>query len=339
MRKSISVAIALSGLTLLFACDEGGSYISSSSTKKNGIASGTINLNNDSVSLEIAYSGDIQLNEEGTAVKTISPQGFLKYKKNDKKFSAVSDKQGNIIYELSDAGKSPEGDAARNAFIADAVRDMITYGFNVKNRLPALYKKGGSAAVLQEAAAARTDAVRSTYLEFLLKIDSLPQEDLTPIAQMVAGKINGDVEKVKLLQLFRTGYMSDIHTANAALSIAESIHSGLEKTKALELILDQPMMTEEVVRALKINNTISGDLGKMEVLYFLAKKEHQPSDRRIALINATGQLSSELEKAKVLEQIAANISEDEPAVKEAFMKVASTITSQMIAEKVMAAVK
>ncbi|RBL89965.1 hypothetical protein DF182_26185 [Chitinophaga flava] len=333
------MAIALSGLTLLFACDERDTYTSYSSTEKNGIASGSISLSNDSVSLEISYSGDIQLNEEGTAVKTISPEGFLKYKKNNKKFSAVSDKQGNITYELSDAGNSPEGDAARNTFIADALREMVVYGFNAKNRLPALYKKGGSAAVLREAAAARTDELRSSYLEFLLKIDSLQQSDLTLIAQMVAGKINGDVEKVKLLQLFRTGYMSDIQTANAALSIAESIHSGLEKTKALELILAQPIMTDEVVRALKINNTISGDLGKMDVLYFLAKKEHQPSEHWIALINATGQLSSELERAKVLEQIATKLPADEPTVKEAFRKVAGTITSPMIAEKVMGAVK
>src|ERR1700689_523303 len=55
--------------------------------------------------LSIYYSGEIKFNDDETKIQSISPDGYIHYKKNDRKLIAECDYHGQIKYELSDNGR------------------------------------------------------------------------------------------------------------------------------------------------------------------------------------------------------------------------------------------
>lgn len=94
----------------------------------------TIKMTNDSVSLKIKYSGYVRFNDDSTAIKSISPEGFLMYRKNDNELLAESDHQGQISLELNEHGKrlGLEDDRSK-IFLAEAVKEMIAQGVHSRN--------------------------------------------------------------------------------------------------------------------------------------------------------------------------------------------------------------
>jgi hypothetical protein len=94
----------------------------------------TIMENGDGVDVKIEYVGQTYFNDEGTAIRSISPNGYVKYHRDGKELIAESDRYGKITYELNDGGKqSILGDDDR-AFLAQAVKDMIKHGHNADKR-------------------------------------------------------------------------------------------------------------------------------------------------------------------------------------------------------------
>jgi hypothetical protein len=59
-----------------------------------------VHINNGSESLKIEYRGEIFFNSERTAIDGISPGGYIKYRRNDNKFTAQPGDSGNITYKL-----------------------------------------------------------------------------------------------------------------------------------------------------------------------------------------------------------------------------------------------
>lgn len=87
-----------------------------------------IEENGNGTSLKIEYLGQTNFNAEGTAIKSISPNGYVKYTRNDKQLTAESDDHSRITYEMNDAGKQTILDEAGREFLAQAVKDMIKHG-------------------------------------------------------------------------------------------------------------------------------------------------------------------------------------------------------------------
>src|ERR1700734_37274 len=52
---------------------------------------------------EIKYSGKISFSEDESSIKSISPNGYLEFRKNEDRMVARSNKDGQISYELSES--------------------------------------------------------------------------------------------------------------------------------------------------------------------------------------------------------------------------------------------
>lgn len=94
----------------------------------------TIIENNNGSVVRIEYVGQAYFNTEETAIKSISPNGYVKYSRNGKELVAESDGQGRITYELNDDGKRSMLDDDDKAFLAQAVKDMIKRGHSADGR-------------------------------------------------------------------------------------------------------------------------------------------------------------------------------------------------------------
>lgn len=83
--------------------------------------------NNDST-LKIEYLGRAEFNAERTRISSITPNGYVRYKKNDNSIVAESDNNGVITYQINNGDKQQQLDANGRIFLAQAVKDMVNHG-------------------------------------------------------------------------------------------------------------------------------------------------------------------------------------------------------------------
>ena len=112
MEKS-GIALLVAGMLFLAACTFGHHHHTTVVEKSNNHY------------LRIEYSGDISFNDAGTAIQSISRNGYVEYQNDDKKLEAKNDGHGGISYELYEGYEKLPLDNSGKEFIANAVRVMI----------------------------------------------------------------------------------------------------------------------------------------------------------------------------------------------------------------------
>ena len=116
--KRLQLLIAAAGITLLTACHIG--------NKRHTV----IVEDNDGAKLRIEYLGQAYFTADKTGIKSISPNGYVKYSRGDKELVAESDHTGKITYEVNDGDKHTTLTDEDKSFLAEAVKDMVRHGHN-----------------------------------------------------------------------------------------------------------------------------------------------------------------------------------------------------------------
>ncbi len=186
--KKIQVLTFIIGFVLINACHYRGN---------------TMITSTDGETIEVHYNGDIRFNDDETAIQSISPNGFLMYKRNGREFEAQSNSHGEIEYKFYQDGSRVSLDQQdRQRFMAAAIQDLISFGFDSKNRFDKIYQKGGPKAVMAEVSRLKGDYIKGVYLEYLLDASNLQPEDLSEIAKKIATAMGSDYDKGRLLAKF-----------------------------------------------------------------------------------------------------------------------------------------
>jgi hypothetical protein len=89
----------------------------------------TVKVRNDHSSLKIQYSGKVVFNEDGTAIEHLSPNGFVKYKKDDQIFAVNRDGNGGLSYKLYDGTRylNYDDDDYAKEFAAKAIKEIAEH--------------------------------------------------------------------------------------------------------------------------------------------------------------------------------------------------------------------
>ncbi len=90
----------------------------------------TIVENTNNHHLRIEYSGRVTFNDAGTAIRSISRDGYVEYQNDDKKLNAKNDGKGGVSYELYDGYTKINLDDYGRKFIAEAVKVMKRKGYS-----------------------------------------------------------------------------------------------------------------------------------------------------------------------------------------------------------------
>ncbi|MEO5997975.1 MAG: hypothetical protein ABIN89_14610 [Chitinophagaceae bacterium] len=260
-------------------------------------------VNSDNLSLEIIYSGEMEFNDDETAIKKMSPGGYLEYRKNGAKLLAETDSRGEIYYEFYNDGLPLDRDINGRKFLVLAIQDMIAYGVNVKGRVDRLYQQGGIPLVLEEAEKLKTDYVKKKYFEYMLRCDSVLPEEMTDIALKIETSIGSDNEKRQLLEKFPADYLSDTLTAQAYFLAVKSISSDYDKANTLKKIQQQQLSNQSIALVLQAASTINSDNDKANLLNDMIKKGTYPAENVDGLLDVTATVNSEYEKAGVLKTL------------------------------------
>ncbi|HZK64583.1 MAG TPA: hypothetical protein VFC34_10575, partial [Puia sp.] len=329
--------------------------------ERRGESTADMVISSDNFYEEIKYSGKFQLTEDETGFKSISPGGYMKFRKNDERVKAESNLRGEIEYTIYD-GKNqltPNDDSGRKLMV-EAVKEMVAWGFDAEARIERIYRQGGSQALLNQVDSMRTDQVRMLYMDRLMAVDSLSSEDLLGIVKKI-GSLGSDLDKGRLLNKFSPAQLKDSETNQAYFNAIAGMGSDLDKVNALRHVLDQDSSQERnadkilditghlgsdldkanLFREFISKGFITGarfdslldriaqmgsDLDKISLYKNLIEVKSLTDSQWISLMNKTGQLGSDMDKADLLQDIAQKMPRTEN-LKAAYLSVAKTITS------------
>ncbi|HWB26193.1 MAG TPA: hypothetical protein VG738_11970 [Chitinophagaceae bacterium] len=296
--KNISLVCLFIFITGAFACDDG---FTSSFSNHNGRT--TITVNDETGRLRLETRGEITFTDDEKEIKTISDDGYVKFKKNGNSISARPGTGDEIVYVVNDGSPRTVLSENEKLILARAIKEMINVGFDAKRREERLYSNGGANAVLDAVHNLRSDYVKRLYLEYLISGSSVTQNEITDVVRRIGNELNSDYDKSTLLQKIPVSYLQDEQTASAYLDAVSTINSDYEKDNCLKLIVDQPLTPDQYNYALTAIGNINSDYDKANVLKQLISHGVPSENNTNNFLIVTNNIGSDYEKANVLKAL------------------------------------
>ncbi len=263
----------------------------------------TISIYNGTDNIRVNYWGTIKFNDDETAITSISKGGFLRYQKNNERLFAVPLKEGGMKYILRIDGKEIEKDGSEGQkLMANAVKTMISLGFDADERILRICGKGGLRAVLNEVSSVDGDFVSSKYLKFVISSDSILPDEMLVATDLIRTKVGSDFEKRKLLENYSAENLKDSVISHAYFEVVKSIGSDFDKASVLQKILNQPLTKVQTFEALNVINTVGSDDNKGKLLKNFSSKSMGDSLTTHVYFEVVKGIGSDFEKSNVLKQ-------------------------------------
>lgn len=358
--KTLAYVLCLLALTVLVAsCQRSSSMVMSDG--KNYI--------------EIKYIGNIKMNDDETAIESISSRrGYLRYRNNKEQMLVEPNDHGGVRYDLYDeTGRKldPSSDEGKK-FITRAVHEMIELGFDADGRMDRIERRGGYRALLTATDSVKSDYLRGKYLNRVLRSDSLTPADVAEVLDRARRLLDSDYEKGQLLVKVDDSRLANDSVAQEYLRTAASVHSDYDKARSLKHYLKMPLPAGRYVETLAVIQTLGGDYDKSQTLKEMIEKgifEGAPFDSLIqvvdhiagdydrgnlirqlvkkdlkeetswaGLIRATGRISGDYDKGNLLVEIAHRLPRTD-SLKAIYLTTAKTLHSDMDYGKVVRAVE
>jgi len=273
---------------------------------------------------EIKYAGRFQLTDDETAFKSISPGGYFKFRKNEESIKAESNLQGTIAYTVYDGKNNLGMNEQGKSLVAEAIREMIAWGFDAPARLERIYRKGGSRALINEIDSIKSDPVKILYMERLFAVDSLSTEEWTAIANKT-GSLGSDVDKARFLNKFPAALLVNPSIASSWFAALGKLGSDMDKVNSLHHVLEQDTVARDHAdKILILTASLGSDVDKVNLYRTMIDKGLANGNFLDSLLEQVSHLNSDVDKANLLIELAAKMPKTE-TMKSAYLKAARSI--------------
>lgn len=173
--------------------------------------------------LDVEYDGRVEFGEDDKTIKSISRGGYFRVRStsfgNRREILAEADSDGTINYEYYEGRRRADFDEDGKKWLADILPDVIrTTGIGAEERTERFYKKGGVDGVLEEVDAIRSDYVSHIYLQVLLSMENLKDDDLVKIARYVPRELDSDHYITEVFKDYGDLFLKNEKTTEAFLS-------------------------------------------------------------------------------------------------------------------------
>ena len=309
----------------------------------------SISISTSDYTERINYGGKIILSEDETAISSMAPGAYIKYRKNGRKLIAEANVQGEIHYKMSDDNKN---------LLKEAIREMIAWGFDAPGRMERIYNKGGKAALLFELSKMNSSAVINMYLGRLLADTTIEESDMQSIINKI-GMLNADIDKVNFLNklpdslvkspVLVQSYFNTVSHLNAdvdkinvinhwlgtkpvpgsalpeILDIAARLNADVDKMRVLGNVLAVDSIPVTIFnKLLDITVRLNAGTDRENMLTQIANKRTWSQENWIVIINATSQINDEFSRMNALLSLSKKMPADD-AVKTAFRNAAKSL--------------
>jgi hypothetical protein len=271
--------------------------------EKKGISESNISIRSDNFNEEISYSGKFQLSDDETSFKSMSPGGFFRFKRNEVAVRAESNLQGNIEYRITDGDDQIPMNERGKKLLAEAIREMINWGFDAEERMKRIFLKGGPTALLNEVDSMKSDAVRRLYLGRLLEIDSIsPSQQVSLISKL--GLLESDADKVAILKKIVAAQLKKQVIDSVYFEVIGKIGSDADRTNILQYILTRdsisPSNTEKLM---DLTSRLSSDADKRELFDSMIKKDLIEDSLYDTLLKYSRNFNSETDRIELYHKL------------------------------------
>jgi hypothetical protein len=263
-----------------------------------------VTINDRDDDLDLAYTGDIRINDSETTIEGISDGGFLDYRHNGDRLLAGPDGKGGVGMDLYAYGKKIDaGSVEGRNLVARAVKELIWLGIDADARMDRIYRKGGYPALLAETDSMKGDYVKGLYFSRLLNIDTLSPGEMAAVLKKIGLTVSSDHGREQLLTRVDTSYLKNDSVAGSYLEVAAGIDGDFEKSQALTYFLRFPLPERRYVPTLEAAKTVDGDFERSNVLGRLIDKGVVEGASFDTLLAVIGDMGGDFEKGKLLKEI------------------------------------
>ena len=260
----------------------------------------------DDCSIDIKAGGEVRLNAEATSIESISPGGFFEVNERrgaELRHLRITPSANGLqySYRLNDADH-PFDENARAWFSRFLLSVERNTGMAVDSRVPALLKKGGPTAVLDEINNLRGDYVRGLYFRKLLEEKNLPAPVVVRIMKQAGEQLTSDYEMARVLMQVSDQYqLADESSRTAFLTAANHLNSDYEHSRVLLGLLKRPNLSRENIHmALNSAANIKSDYEKSRILVTLAESKTFDEKDISTYLNLVPAIHSDYEKSRSL---------------------------------------
>jgi hypothetical protein len=290
------VAFCLISLRLYFSW-------SGKDRENRGLSESNMVVESDNFYEKINYSGKFELTEDETGFKSISPGGYFKFRRNDERVKAESNLKGEIEYTLSDGKNNLIMDEQGKKLLADAVKEMIAWGYDAEGRMERIYKKGGSKALLREVDSVKPSQVKIIYLNRLFSIDSLSVEDQSLMIKKIKS-LGSDMDQAQLLNKISFDQLKNPQISQAYFEVVKGINSDMDKAGILRHFIDQDSLSaENTDKILAASASLNSDIDKANLYGEMIKKGIIIGPLFDSLLNLVSNINSDIDKANLYKSL------------------------------------
>lgn len=295
--KNILVTAILTTMLGITACDEG------DFSSWDGDGKTTIRIHDETGTLRLESRGTITFNDDETELKSISADGYVRFKKNGNKIFAETNGAGEIVYTVNDGAPTKALNDGDKKLLARAIKEMINVGFDAKNRVARIYNKNGVNGVITAIQDIRNDWVKSNYYEYVIVDNKITNDEMVTVVRSIGEDVSSDYEKAKLLKKVPASYLDYDRVTEAYLQAANTLSSDYEKSGALQYIIDEPLTPAQYTQVLAVTGNITSDYEKAQVLKKLIA-HGTPGEKNMNEFLAAAQgVNSDYERGEILKEV------------------------------------
>ena len=296
MRKHILLFVFLINIFAFVSCKRGNIFHSNLFSDNQS----TIIYQDGFQKTTIQYSGNISINDDDTAIRSISPGGFISFEKGNIDCVIKSDEKGLISYFLD--GKKVKFTVEEKAILAQVVSELAAVGIDAVGKCERTYEKSGVDGVLALAGKLKNDQTKITYLSFLLNKKELSTKEVSAI--ITSGKsLSNDYDKANFYKSIPGHQMQNKDVSSTLLQAVLLIESDYDKAEVLKHFLkikDQDAISSEFIAVV---NTIEGSYERKTILETCLQLKGINNNDIITLLPAITSIESSYEKSELLKEI------------------------------------
>ena len=265
-------------------------------------------------SISITIDGTVEVNDDDTDVKSLSPNGRFRIEEggllSKRAYEVRADGAGNLTRSYSVGWSTKAMDDEGRAWLAgtlpQAIRDS---GIGAGPRVARILRQGGPQAVLTEIGRIHSDGSKRVYLQELFSQATLKTPDLKDAASLIRS-ISSDGDKAHVIITVDANYFT-ADLRSYLFDAAESISSDGDKRRVLsDIVKKDGGNLETLARAARVARHVSSDGDKAEVLIEMADPYRPSGGVDMAYFDAANSISSDGDHARVLSKMLSSHGDD-----------------------------
>ena len=259
--------------------------------------------------LQVRSRGDVRISDDDQTIESISRRGYLvifeRIGRDERELEVEPDDDGNIQYSYFVDGRRADFDDEAKKWYGEVLLTVIrNTGWNAENRVERIYKKNGTAGVLDEIELINGSYSKRTYYQILMDVAELSAADYERIIRQAEKEIDSDYEKAELLISLSDNIKDNAELIPVFVDVIATIDSDYETRRVLSTISFDHSTDRKVISAvLNIGDRMDSDYEKAELLIDLAEFTENDPELQVEYVEALRGMDSDYETRRVLTEL------------------------------------